>query len=155
MSHFQPEVQCPECGSELRRRNGKYGPFISCSSFPKCKFTKDFSNKPIQKAILWEDFYDWGLWNIDYMSVGSAPQFIDTYSIKDERYPASKVMVASQFKRKEKTGKYSVLVDVIKKILLRGEYAYSSNKVELELLKKSSSRNKAKRIRKGPSRNWL
>lgn len=32
---------CPWCGSELVRRNGKYGPFMGCSSYPKCRFTRD------------------------------------------------------------------------------------------------------------------
>jgi DNA topoisomerase I len=32
---------CPECGSELVKRKGRYGEFISCSAFPKCKYTKN------------------------------------------------------------------------------------------------------------------
>jgi len=31
---------CPECGSELVKRKGKFGEFIACSGFPKCKYTK-------------------------------------------------------------------------------------------------------------------
>jgi len=31
---------CPECGSPLVERKGKYGKFVSCSSFPKCKYIK-------------------------------------------------------------------------------------------------------------------
>lgn len=31
---------CPECGKELLIRMGKYGEFISCSGFPKCKYIK-------------------------------------------------------------------------------------------------------------------
>ena len=30
---------CPRCGSQLIERSGKYGRFIGCSNFPKCKFT--------------------------------------------------------------------------------------------------------------------
>lgn len=30
---------CPNCGAELVRRNGRYGPFIGCSRYPLCKFT--------------------------------------------------------------------------------------------------------------------
>ncbi|WP_318001902.1 NERD domain-containing protein [Faecalibacillus intestinalis] len=30
---------CPRCGSQLVIRNGKYGQFIGCSNYPKCKFT--------------------------------------------------------------------------------------------------------------------
>lgn len=32
---------CPLCGSKLVRRNGKYGPFMGCSSYPKCRFTRN------------------------------------------------------------------------------------------------------------------
>ncbi len=31
---------CPRCGSKLVERNGKYGKFIGCSSYPKCKYIK-------------------------------------------------------------------------------------------------------------------
>jgi len=32
---------CPKCGSELLRRKGRYGEFIACGNFPKCKYTTD------------------------------------------------------------------------------------------------------------------
>lgn len=32
---------CPRCGSDLVLRNGKNGDFFGCSSYPKCKFTKN------------------------------------------------------------------------------------------------------------------
>ncbi len=31
---------CPECGGELVFRNGKFGKFISCNNFPKCRYTE-------------------------------------------------------------------------------------------------------------------
>ncbi len=31
---------CPQCGSPLMERNGKYGEFIACSNYPKCKFAR-------------------------------------------------------------------------------------------------------------------
>lgn len=31
---------CPSCGGNLIIRNGKYGSFIGCSNYPKCKFIK-------------------------------------------------------------------------------------------------------------------
>ncbi len=31
--------KCPKCWNNLIIRNGKYGPFISCSTYPKCKST--------------------------------------------------------------------------------------------------------------------
>ena len=31
---------CPECGSDLVVRNGKYGEFVACSNYPTCKYIK-------------------------------------------------------------------------------------------------------------------
>lgn len=31
---------CPQCGNPLIEREGKFGKFISCSSYPKCKYIK-------------------------------------------------------------------------------------------------------------------
>ncbi|RDV24752.1 hypothetical protein DXV75_11770 [Alteromonas aestuariivivens] len=31
---------CPECGKALRVRNSKSGPFIGCSGYPQCQFSK-------------------------------------------------------------------------------------------------------------------
>lgn len=40
---------CPECGGELVYRNSRYGKFISCSNFPKCKYTRSLENKQKEK----------------------------------------------------------------------------------------------------------
>ncbi len=31
-------VMCPECGSALIRRHGRYGVYVSCSNYPACKY---------------------------------------------------------------------------------------------------------------------
>jgi DNA topoisomerase-1 len=31
---------CPQCGSPLTERIGRFGPFISCSNYPKCKYIR-------------------------------------------------------------------------------------------------------------------
>jgi DNA topoisomerase-1 len=39
---FKPEPTgdlCPECGEPLLMRRGRYGKFIGCSGFPKCRYT--------------------------------------------------------------------------------------------------------------------
>jgi len=36
---------CPECGKELVIRYGRYGKFISCSGFPKCRYTEPWLEK--------------------------------------------------------------------------------------------------------------
>ncbi|WP_103606664.1 type I DNA topoisomerase [Campylobacter concisus] len=35
--------KCPECGSELVLRKGRYGEFIACSNFPKCKYSRNIA----------------------------------------------------------------------------------------------------------------
>ena len=32
--------KCPFCGGDLTKRNGKYGYFLGCSNYPKCKYTR-------------------------------------------------------------------------------------------------------------------
>jgi DNA topoisomerase-1 len=34
---------CPECGSELLLRKGRFGEFIACSAYPKCKYTEQIN----------------------------------------------------------------------------------------------------------------
>jgi DNA topoisomerase I len=36
---------CPDCGNELVIRWGRYGKFISCSSFPNCRYTEPWLEK--------------------------------------------------------------------------------------------------------------
>jgi DNA topoisomerase I len=36
------DEKCPECGSPLVVRIGRFGKFLACSTFPNCKFTKPF-----------------------------------------------------------------------------------------------------------------
>jgi len=36
---------CPECGSEMVLRNGKYGKFYGCTSYPDCDHTEDHSDR--------------------------------------------------------------------------------------------------------------
>lgn len=36
------DEKCPDCGNPLVIRTGRFGKFFSCSTFPKCKFTKQF-----------------------------------------------------------------------------------------------------------------
>jgi len=31
-------LDCPECGKPLVKRQGRYGPFVSCSGYPTCKY---------------------------------------------------------------------------------------------------------------------
>ena len=48
----KPEVvgKCPECGKQLLKRSGRYGEFIGCSGFPKCRFTQSLEEKEANKS---------------------------------------------------------------------------------------------------------
>ncbi|MDP8202675.1 MAG: type I DNA topoisomerase [Candidatus Tenebribacter burtonii] len=37
------DKKCPECGSDLILKEGKFGKFIACSNFPKCKYTEPYT----------------------------------------------------------------------------------------------------------------
>jgi len=37
----QVEEKCSKCGSKLLLKEGKFGTFLACSGYPKCKFTKN------------------------------------------------------------------------------------------------------------------
>jgi len=43
---------CPKCESELLIRQGRYGRFIGCSNYPKCKFIESLDNKPEDTAVV-------------------------------------------------------------------------------------------------------
>ncbi len=38
------DKKCPECGQPLVEKLGKYGTFLSCSGFPKCKFAEPLTS---------------------------------------------------------------------------------------------------------------
>ncbi|MDR2790988.1 MAG: type I DNA topoisomerase [Campylobacteraceae bacterium] len=43
--------KCPECGSELVLRVGKFGEFVACSNYPKCKYTKNIGKAPKKEPV--------------------------------------------------------------------------------------------------------
>ena len=54
MENKKPEEtgeECPECGSPLVIRKGKYGQFTACSNYPTCKYIKK-ENKQTEKEII-------------------------------------------------------------------------------------------------------
>jgi len=44
------DEKCPECGSGLLMRFGRFGPFISCSTYPECKYTRNVDTAPAESA---------------------------------------------------------------------------------------------------------
>lgn len=43
-NHFYNGI-CPRCGGKLVERKGKYGEFLGCSNYPRCKYTWKLSKK--------------------------------------------------------------------------------------------------------------
>ena len=41
---------CPDCGSALKIKHGRYGKFIGCSNYPKCKHIESL-NKPAETGV--------------------------------------------------------------------------------------------------------
>ncbi len=42
-AHDVDEIEkepCPECGGKLTVKSGRFGPFIACTTYPECKYTK-------------------------------------------------------------------------------------------------------------------
>ena len=39
---------CPECGSPLVKRTGRYGEFVACSNYPECKYIKKEEKQVIE-----------------------------------------------------------------------------------------------------------
>lgn len=42
--------KCPECGGDLVKRKGRFGEFIACSNFPKCKYSRNIKEQSEPKA---------------------------------------------------------------------------------------------------------
>ncbi|GAA9375951.1 type I DNA topoisomerase [Helicobacter pylori] len=42
--HEKTGQSCPKCGGELVRKNSRYGEFIACNNYPKCKYVKQSEN---------------------------------------------------------------------------------------------------------------
>jgi DNA topoisomerase I len=47
----EPGVVCPLCGAPMVRRTSQYGPFLGCSTFPRCKGTRRLpaAEAPLEK----------------------------------------------------------------------------------------------------------
>lgn len=48
------DEKCPECGGDLGIRKGRFGDFIACLSFPKCRYSRSLENaeeKKVEKKV--------------------------------------------------------------------------------------------------------
>ncbi len=44
------ELHCPECGGVMELRRGRFGPFYSCSAFPRCRFVANLRGDAKKRA---------------------------------------------------------------------------------------------------------
>jgi len=51
----ETKEKCPECGGEMVVRLGRYGKFLSCKNFPKCKGMKDLDGG--EKGLDFDKYY--------------------------------------------------------------------------------------------------
>jgi DNA topoisomerase-1 len=42
---------CPECGKPLFLKHGRYGPFLACSDYPQCRYTKPLKQDVVSQEI--------------------------------------------------------------------------------------------------------
>ncbi len=97
---------CPDCGKELVKRKGRFGEFIACSGFPKCKYSKNLGAKvkkelvkldvpcPECKGDIVERFSRRG----KFYGCGSYPKckFISTYEPSNEICPECSYVMAKR-----------------------------------------------------------
>jgi ssDNA-binding Zn-finger/Zn-ribbon topoisomerase 1 len=44
------DLVCPECGGTMELKRGRFGPFFSCSGFPRCKFVSNLRGEAKKAA---------------------------------------------------------------------------------------------------------
>ncbi len=109
--------KCPECGEELLKRKGRYGEFIACSGFPKCKYTQnvggdDKEGKPKAALNILEgvkcpecesDIVERKSRRGKFYGCSAYPKckFISTYEPSNKKCPECGYMMASRTLRKK------------------------------------------------------
>jgi len=56
-THSPKNVPCPKCDGHLEERSGRFGPFLGCTAYPKCRFTSSVKAKPAVSVE--EDMVRW------------------------------------------------------------------------------------------------
>jgi ATP-dependent DNA helicase RecQ len=126
---------CPDCGSKLIRRTSKLGPFWGCSTWSRnggCNFKRD--DKPVNRPVSWRDSFRWGKLSAHYLSIGSAPGFLDVSGLQKLQDATSKTLFLSRLENNNKQTPNKLLCSSILKILQRGQFAFPGFSVERELL---------------------
>ena len=89
----------------------------------------------VARPISWKDSFNWGELDTTYLSIGSAPGFLDLKQIERVKAAPSKTILISRIDRKSSPSPFSLICHGVSKMLLRGEYAFPGFAVERELLR--------------------
>ncbi len=105
--------KCPECGEELVKRKGRYGEFISCSAFPKCKYTKNLGKTEKKAKIIVEgvkcplcggDIVERISRRGKFYGCSNYPKckFVSTYQPTDKKCPeCGEMMITRELRKKQ------------------------------------------------------
>jgi DNA topoisomerase-1 len=79
------EEKCPNCGKNLRRIVGRFGPFIACSGYPECKYIHQETAKfpcPVDGGAVikrsWKGKIFWGCKNYPKCTFSISGDIVDT-----------------------------------------------------------------------------
>src|SRR5579863_5617361 len=50
--HELPSMNCKKCGKAMTVKNGRYGPFYGCTSYPTCTYSEDIAEQHLN-SIEW------------------------------------------------------------------------------------------------------
>jgi len=86
--------KCPDCGSELLLRKGRYGEFIACSNFPKCKYSRNVakdSEKSTEPGVITAAKPKRELKKLDVPCPKCGGEIVERFSRRGKFYSATKI----------------------------------------------------------------
>ena len=131
-----------------RNRKDGSGSFWGCSAWKPgggCSFVRD--DKSVPRPVSWKDSFSWGRLKSLYLTIGSAPGFLDLKNIEKLRAAPSKTLMISRIERSQSDSPYISVCHGVGKMLLRGEYAFPGFAVEKELLKTLPAEHRPKALK--------
>ena len=88
---FDWKQKCPKCDAEMKLKHGKFGPFLGCSSYPKCQGIVNIPKKG-EKVVSLEDSPDCPAIDCDGKIIGRKTRFGKTF-YSCSNYPECDVVV--------------------------------------------------------------
>lgn len=50
VDELRDDIFCPNCGSKMSLKKGRFGPFLSCEGFPKCRTVARLRKQALEEA---------------------------------------------------------------------------------------------------------